>query len=1655
MLGLLVVGFLALLVRPWEEPEGEPAPRFGRVVLGAFGLASLVLLALTVMSYLGISDGGSPRVEDRTLVRIQQTGLYVSPEEGRNPALVLTGEPIRSDAVEAGGFQIPTLRPGQRVRLEPQRQADKITGWRVGSTPMDTPVRLGDKIVNGIPGGWLTGPETIRFVFRPEPKGPERYLSIGIDPKGAFSYGQGKMEGGTPVPDGEPVKFDRSLREGTRLSTLLGGTGTLQTAWNGRSPLLLTAGGLGVPAWEVASGVMLVREVKGDDSSRLGLLIDPALAQRGVRVFRGDTPLDLEAAAPVVEVSASELATLSFGLSGARRFALRLPTTVEEGGRLAARFEVPVSYAMPPSVGEGDKPFLLTSGRDMVPLDGYVFPTGNEGHPFYAKAIPSGKKLDTLRVQDGATNATYRDDQEIGLGDGTQGVLMRLHVNKPSVAGAGRLALLALGSGGVLYLLALFWRPRGLSKADVAWATLWVAATAMLVVRLLLSYRVSLVPPDDATAAELASFHKALRVSLGALFLIPAAMAAVRVRWVSKRGQKGLEPWRKWIAELPHARLCLFLGGAACLVPVLARILGTRNDLFGVRTSIWGHLFVILALWSFSVAAGQKREGTGGFSLFHPRGLLAFVGLLWLSLLLLVILIGDNGTVLYAMSVGLALVVAWVPFRTAGAKGKAKIPTGVGFALGAAAIAMVALTLNRTAFLQRYERLSGTVGYRLATLDDLEPELLLNPKRTEYVEVQQVRNNREQEWQMLLYAAVGASKDNPGYGGLPLSKVGIKYPTSLTDTVYAVYLLGEFGPWAGTWATALYLAIMAACFAGGLIAFKERAWTFVPLVAIGGFFATNGLYMAASNVGAVPFTGQNLPLLSLYSQGDAMQGLLLLTLASLLLRKQSASVIAPAKAWSVRAVPLYGGAMGLLWFAAARSAIGMPAEFAKDHDNPEVIREVARRLEGGRIKVDDRLRIDEGKIADLTPIEKEAIRDFNLRPNKADANGGLYYLERNARDGYDLRVNPSYFHIPSPYKKGQGVPWRGSIVAAGTGFDEPRLYMLSNPLSLSLDRTGFPEIVYIDSPNPERRANAAILAARSRKGRLEFGEYRRTKKNGQTVVTLKAKRPPAGMDWRMSVEGKPVPDRGLELQPNDIVTVEDRTSRPSRRYNLIYLGTQPEPLAFVRWRNGTYRRVLPGGGVFGLAEALGNAGDEVRAENDLRLTLDLDLHARLQGALREWALSIRGRPDLAYRLEDPVRSKDVSMALIDTTRGDVLALPSFPHVDPSDPGFSDLVEESGPVRRRKMLTNWNFENHVIGSTIKPLTFSAVASGLRNVAKIEELVVHANTLTHGRIGTVPLEKPTGEYKPLGDLGMKSYLTYSYTWPAVMVGALGLVENPLDLKNVLVRTTNSPDFSLSGTPYRLDLLRSPDRVFSQDPQSKKWTLRTNLSETVLFRSMVDLYGIQTPANKSTQAEYVQGRAGTFLPSFTPKRPTTFMDDVLPRRVLYEADSMRSVRSELVTSLIGGAQSVWNNVAMAESFARLSTGEKVRARLEQGVTPKFDAMPAPLDSSEWREAHLLDPLEKVHQVGTARGITTDWRGYRAVMKTGTLGEQVDSESLMFTIGRWKDGAWVKGQSVTGSLFMRDTNNGGNFMKFGLANKLFPIVVQHLQRQAKLQGR
>jgi len=357
---------------------------------------------------------------------------------------------------------------------------------------------------------------------------------------------------------------------------------------------------------------------------------------------------------------------------------------------------------------------------------------------------------------------------------------------------------------------------------------------------------------------------------------------------------------------------------------------------------------------------------------------------------------------------------------------------------------------------------------------------------------------------------------------------------------------------------------------------------------------------------------------------------------------------------------------------------------------------------------------------------------------------------------------------------------------------------------------------------------------------------------------------------------------------------------------------------------------------------------------------------------------------------------------------------------------------------------------VIGSTIKPLTFATMASKLLPKFHLEDMVVHAHDLTHDNLGGIPFKDETAPYPPVGDISMSHFLTQSRTWPAVIIGALGLVESQDELKSTMVPDGSNADITLGGKEYRINLLNSPNRIVTQDSRTGNWIPRTNLSDTLLFTGLSELFNIQTPATKTTEADAVRLRTSTFLPSLAwkdPQRMPTYSTEVVPRRVLYECDSMRSVKQELLTSLIGGAQSLWNNVTMCEAFARLCTGQRIVARLEPGAVPLAPPMPAPLNDKSWREEALLGPLEEVHRTGTAKSITVDFKGYRAVMKTGTLGEKIDSESLMFTIGKFANGGFVPGQTVTGYFFMRDTNTGGNMLKFSLADKVLPIVVDYLE--------
>ena len=72
-------------------------------------------------------------------------------------------------------------------------------------------------------------------------------------------------------------------------------------------------------------------------------------------------------------------------------------------------------------------------------------------------------------------------------------------------------------------------------KLDLAFALLWAMVLTILVVRLILSYRIALLPPENATAGEITFvFHKSFVASFWALAVLPLSLLAARLLFMER-----------------------------------------------------------------------------------------------------------------------------------------------------------------------------------------------------------------------------------------------------------------------------------------------------------------------------------------------------------------------------------------------------------------------------------------------------------------------------------------------------------------------------------------------------------------------------------------------------------------------------------------------------------------------------------------------------------------------------------------------------------------------------------------------------------------------------------------------------------------------------------------------------------------------------------------------------------------------------------------------------------------------------------------------------------------------------------------------------------------------------------------------------------------
>ncbi|HEY6351972.1 MAG TPA: hypothetical protein VI636_21465 [Candidatus Angelobacter sp.] len=1690
-----------------------------RLLLAGYVSASAVVLCLAIWYLAGLSTLGTARTIPAASRRsIQHLGYYLG-----------TGQPFTfgGSAVQ-NAFHSPLLRNGEYFTLAPSAPSQasasgSVENWTLSWSPTLHPLRVDGAAVNVADGLWMQRGDSVRVCQTSSPAPECAQLSY------SKTVGQDGQDEYTFAWRGKTLTIRFTLARGMSMADLV----RTERIWPSDFPLLPDS------LWEAFSGITWVREISGDIKSRMGLLVDPGKwPDQGVAVYKNASAIQQPSTptAPTKQIFSSSV--IAYGLIHPLQLDLRnsVRSQISLNGHSRAivelRFQRPVVWQLPPNDGNGSHSFLLTSTDDHIPMDGYSFDLPDPAKPFYAKAEIKGDELDQWKITSRETDSPA--DEMVRLGRPSQGILLRL--TRARAAWPGSAGIVAIALAAFMFLLAIFVdRRQPLTyRFHCTWATVWVLAATLLTFRFLTAFRMSLLAPVDAGVRDAATFNKTLTIALGALILIPSMMA---VAWIAGAmglwgrmqrlganfaGAAGGSDSTPFGSRLPRWSIALL--GLPSIWVLAGTVFGQQQSFLHLRINIAVHLLTILVLWLVC----ERMPASANW-----RALLALA--LIVPMALQVVLLRDRGDLLYAPPL---LVVAFLLWFWD--KPERKKNGGAGWTM-ATALALAPIAL---AFALIFKSGDNVVQYRWASATGGDDQVLLSTDAPRF-DFDHYRRTMLQKWQMLAYAAQGASAPW-GYGRMPLSNVGMSYASSMSDSGFAIYVLGEHGP---------TLAELVAVF---LIGIGGALWLAVPwfsgtraspresiglvLVAIGGFFFVNTLYMALANVGWAPFTGQNVPLLSFDSAGDVLQAGASLALASFLLatertprtRADQQIFSIKARLWPWRRRWGWTPVLCLLLFTAA-GLFGTfllrvyflhrdPTVYVVDHNLDKTVLEAIRshlpedaKSEGNQttaLKLTQDGRLEQTGLLPLSGTERRLIDNFNLRPDKFDPQQGYFYLV-STPEGPRVHINENYFRVALPFV--QRAEWRGAILAAGMNQDTPTVCGLSNRGSvvsycLGLSEQGAGETreqcLNYQQPagNPAQQTDPPVLAdLQAPRTRLAGSYLLCLDSHGNSLFSLRRKgkdllMTPDQTGIRILVDGAPHKP-GIPLPPQSIIEVI-QPNDPDGYQNLIYLGTQRDALAFSQWRNGKRRRVFPHGPEFPMAYALGKVADQtVHTQTDLRLALDLRLQDDL---LADFYRFIKHNPD--YETTD-LFGKRLSAVVLDAYTGEIKAMPSWPYANPAEPDFEHALELAGPREQERMLKNHNLEDHVIGSTIKPLVFSAVTSALwpTDLAQLEALdkadASSSNGFPghyHGQIAGIPLDSPWNcNSRANATINSHDFLVHSLDFYEEVLGMIGAVADRRAWDSMLSGQSSSKSTSVQYKgKFYLDIgqIRKgpyPHSLFTLDdfdsPGKHPLPSSAYRADTLLSQGMRDVFDAPEFGSSAPRdaAETLQA-AANFLPGL--KAPADAGDKRLLASVYsnvapdpLQISPFEHIYPDYILCLLGGGPSCrFNSIWMAQSAARIASRERVTATLEQRPQPHiFGDLPTPLGRRErpdWVPEHLVRPLQEVGlKGGTAAQMASvpipsrcsgisDSDCYMVLYKTGTLDEdkvdKEESEALLFVVGLWRQGAFVPGSTLAGFLYMQDSKiknvHGGcpagmncDFNKFQFAQPIIAHVAAYLREQ------
>ena len=479
-----------------------------------------------------------------------------------------------------------------------------------------------------------------------------------------------------------------------------------------------------------------------------------------------------------------------------------------------------------------------------------------------------------------------------------------------------------------------------------------------------------------------------------------------------------------------------------------------------------------------------------------------------------------------------------------------------------------------------------------------------------------------------------------------------------------------------------------------------------------------------------------------------------------------------------------------------------------------------------------------------------------------------------------------------------------------------------------------------------------------------------------------------------------LPRRAVLLFENEKL---DRKGRPQRRGWVVREAQDPNLIYDARsdvWHGGSENPLL-----VRVVEALGSAARATRAdvEQSVTLTLKQSTEQATAEVMRAMVAKVRtGKRSLS--------DARAAITLMDGTSGALLALPSWPESSvPFEAGLDDLPE------------NHNFTRLPPGSVAKVLYSAALLEMHKEFLKLEVTVLPESFET---VAGITLDDPVGEEGPAGTLNFTNAIAYSANRYAATLLTLASDEAGAAGARAVITEPNDW-FSVNGVSQDH---RPPNLLFEPGRQG------ILVADLDWARRMRELYEININSARIGDNAYRR-----YVWDGLPRAFRTFgagavlLDSIAPPTENLQLDRIDAsdFRTRFLPLILGGGESRWSNVALAESFASIVNNRRVRARMVEGAAPASHTGPTDWLDPEVRKA-LLTGMNGVIKFGTGSKVLSTvrrdmaraaclqrGRSFELFGKTGTpeLEDYVLSPAAAVFNQMAKDGLFVR-EPVSGRI-------------------------------------